>query len=273
MSQLNCDCLHYEWRGERDKPPILFLHGFMGSGRDWEKIVDLLIMKYSCLIVDLPGHGETRIYNENRIYSMYATAELINKLLDMENIVQCYLVGYSMGGRLALFLTLHYPHRFWKVILESASPGLKMPAERNVRCRNDECLARELELNNFDTFLMKWYKQPLFNSLYMHPDFDCLFKRLLQNNPVELARSLRHMGTGIQPSLWGKLIENKILLLLLVGEFDRKFRGIALEMMKCSSFVVQRVIDGCGHNIHFEKPKEFADAVEEFFKTTQVIRL
>ena len=197
-------------------------------------------------------------------WGMENTAAVIITLLNELSIGKCFLVGYSMGGRLALYLMLHYPQYFSKVVLESASPGLKTAAERQERIARDTLLADRLENDNLERFLTDWYRQPLFSDLQNHPRFREMFERRLRNNPAGLAKSLREMGTGCQPSLWEKLSQNKIPLLLVVGEKDTKFRSIADEMASLCSTATVEVIKGCGHNVHFEEPGKFVTEVEKF---------
>ena len=116
---------HYSFRGNRAKPLILFLHGFMGDNKEFNEIISLLSDQFFSLTVDLPGHGKTRVLGGEKCYMMSNTAEALINLLDQLNVKKCFLVGYSMGGRLALYLNLHFPQYFSKVVIESASPGLK----------------------------------------------------------------------------------------------------------------------------------------------------
>jgi len=87
-----------------------------------------------------------------------------------------------------------------------------------------------LENSDFRQLLVKWYDRPLFQSLQNHPDFGKMIQSRLEYQPKELAKSLRNMGTGNQPALWDRLAENKIPLLLLVGEDDVEFKAINAEM-------------------------------------------
>jgi 2-succinyl-6-hydroxy-2,4-cyclohexadiene-1-carboxylate synthase len=250
--------------GKEQRPTVLFLHGFMGSGDDWEVIISLLGKNFRCLTVDLPGHGQTASLNHYLCWDMENTAAAIISLLKKFAIKKCFLAGYSMGGRLALYLALHYPHFFSKLILESASPGLKTIEERKTRIEQDDRLAVQLENSDFKFFLSEWYQQALFRGLSELPQFEEMFQRRLNNDPQALAKSLREMGTGRQPSLWKKLFHNRIPLLLVVGEKDRKFRSIAEETASICSFATVKVIKSCGHNVHFEKPGIFAAEVENF---------
>jgi 2-succinyl-6-hydroxy-2,4-cyclohexadiene-1-carboxylate synthase len=256
--------LHYSFSGDPGKPLILFLHGFMGNTHEFDEAIRLLSDDFYCLTVDLPGHGATKVLGSNECYTMSNTAYAVIHLLDDLKITKCFLVGYSMGGRLALYLTLYFPHRFAKTILESASPGLLTEVERAERVKRDEQIARKLERSlddDFIAFLSNWYNQPIFGSIKNHPQFHNLIEVRLQNNPIELAKSLRFLGTGYQPSLWEKLKENTNPILLLAGEFDDKFVSINTRMTQVCDFCHLNIISHSGHNIHFENVREFVKNV------------
>ncbi|MCL1469290.1 2-succinyl-6-hydroxy-2,4-cyclohexadiene-1-carboxylate synthase [Argonema antarcticum] len=256
---------NYSLTGSRDNQPLLFLHGFMGSSNDFNNAIALLADQFYCLAIDLPGHGKTKVFGGEDRYTMLNTAQAAIALLDRLNITEkCFLVGYSMGGRLALYLTLHFPDRFAKVVLESTSPGLKTAGEKISRIQRDSQLAKELETGDFKAFLLNWYNQPIFHKLKKHPKFDKLLESRLDNSPLELAKSLRHMGTGSHTYLQYKLEYNKIPLLLLVGEYDDKFKIINEKMLKVSQVANMKIIKNCGHNIHFEDMNLWVRHLKEF---------
>ena len=236
----------------------------MGSSQVFDDVVTLLGDRFGYLIVDLPGHGQTKVTGKDDLYNMQNTAQALIELLDKLAIKKCFLLGYSMGGRLALYLALHFPQYFSKVVLESASPGLKTATQRTQRVNQDLKLAQQLESTDFELFLTKWYYNPLFASLKKNPQFSELLAKRLQNNPLELARSLRNLSTGLQSSLWEKLPDNKIPMLLLAGELDRKFVEINTEMANLYDRIQLTIVADCGHNIHFENPVQFTNIVRDF---------
>jgi len=256
---------HYSIQGNPELPVVLFLHGFLGSCRDFDKVVCHLSDEFCCLTVDLPGHGGTVVGGPDEHYTMASTAGALVDWLDHLNISSCCLVGYSMGGRLALYLALEFAKRFPKVVLESASPGLKTEQEQQERLRHDRALADRLEAD-FPTFLTHWYSQPLFRSLQTHPAFDQVVNQRSQNNPCNLAKSLRYLSTGLQPSLWGRLAQHTNPLLLLVGEHDRKFLGINQDMVSSCPAARLEVIPECGHAVHLECPKAFVASIRNFLQ-------
>jgi 2-succinyl-6-hydroxy-2,4-cyclohexadiene-1-carboxylate synthase len=248
--------------GDSHEFPILFLHGFMGDRTEFHEVMQSLSSQYYCISIDLPGHGTQLDKCGN--YTIVDTARSLIEFLNILQIEKCHLVGYSMGGRLALYLALHFPGYFLKVVLESASPGLKTVAEQNKRLQSDLRLAERLETEDFRSFLRQWYEQPIFASLREHPDFEKLLDRRSQNDPAALARSLRDLSVGCQPSLWEKLSENQVPLLLLTGELDAKFVNINTEMENLCRSATLEIADRCGHNIHFENANLFVEKIRNF---------
>lgn len=259
---------HYTLQGDRNLPVVLFLHGFLGSQEDFDGTIAHLVDQFCCLAVDLPGHGQTQVQGDAEQYSMPQTAQALVDLLDQLEIAHCFLVGYSMGGRLALYLALHFAHRFPKVVLESASPGLKTDRERQERLQRDWELADRLE-TDFAAFLSDWYNQPLFQPLRSHPNFEYMQARRWQNCPQALATSLRYLSTGRQPSLWPLLAQRAQPFLLLVGEDDHKFYRLNREMADhCPTARLQAISD-CGHVVHLEQPEAFTKQIRAFLSADQ----
>ena len=116
----------------------------MGSKTDFAEVIDLIAGRYCCLLVDLPGHGGTEV-SYDLDYQMSNTAWGLIELLKVLKISSCFLVGYSMGGRIALYLALHFPQYFSGVVLESASPGLETLKEKKLRIERDLLLIEKLQ--------------------------------------------------------------------------------------------------------------------------------
>jgi 2-succinyl-6-hydroxy-2,4-cyclohexadiene-1-carboxylate synthase len=232
-------------------PSIIFLHGFMGSGADWDELATRLD-QFSCQAIDLPGHGSCNV----EVNSFDACGDYVLEQLPAE---PCVLVGYSMGGRLALSLALQSPQRFSMLVLESASPGLKTELERAARRDHDEQLAHELETRNFDAFLDDWYQQPVFASLQSAPEkLAALKQRRLQNRPQNLARTLRACSVGGQPSYWGELSQLAVPLRVVAGVDDPKYVAIAQEIAGTTPNADVAIVRHSGHTTHFENPEAFA---------------
>lgn len=250
--------------GDPGHDPVLFLHGFLGSSEEFDPQIARLADRFRCIAVDLPGHGATRVYGGAALYRMAATADGLARLLAALGVRATALVGYSMGGRLALYLAARRPALCRRITLISASPGLAATSARQQRIEQDLALAEALLAEGLPAFLARWYAQPLFASLKAHPGFAGVLARRRRNDPRGLALSLRHLGTGCQPSLWSALPSLGVPLQLLVGERDAKFVAIAAEMARLCPAARLEVVAGCGHALHLEAPHQLADRLLAF---------
>lgn len=255
----------YRVRGEPGREAILFLHGFLGASDELDALTAELANRFYCLSPSLPGHGATRVASGLHGYRIEETAKALIDLLKALDLSPVGLVGYSMGGRLALYLATHFPDSFARVVSISATPGLKMASERHARILRDARLAASLEAEGLASFLARWYDQPLFATLRSHPIFPQVLDRRQRNDPAELARSLRQLGTGRQPSLWALLTSLPMPLLLLVGARDEKFVAINTEIAaQCPKARLETIPD-CGHAVHLEAPVRVAELIGQFF--------
>lgn len=248
--------------------PLLLMHGFSGSGETWQDIVAALSPGFRLICLDILGHGDSDKPETASRYRMPAIAADIIDLLDQLHITHANLLGYSMGGRLALYLALRYPERFSSLVLESASPGLADETERARRRQQDEALADRIEAHGIRWFVDFWEGLPLWASQSQLPSTVLQAQRnqRLSNDPRGLANSLRGMGAGAQPDLWQELPTLAIPALLVVGELDHKFRRINQAMTDSASSAELAVISSAGHNTHLENPTAFARVVRSFLQ-------
>lgn len=259
--------LHFETAGSEDDPSVIFLHGFMGSAADWREIVDGLRSRFFCIAVDLPGHGRSVRLASDGAYSMKGAAELLEAVLDEIGLDRSHIVGYSMGGRLALYFAVHHADRCRRVVLESASPGLEAESDRRARRGVDEAHAVRLETQEYGRFLEEWYRQPLFVTLERHTGLlERMIASRITNSPNELAIALRGMSTGRQPSLWEDLDAVSAPVLAAAGALDGKYAEIAERMAIRMPKARSAIIPNAGHNVHAEYPGVYRDLIQDFLK-------
>lgn len=254
---------HYnvEIRGAGD--PLALLHGFSGDVSTWDSLAAGLANDCQIIAIDLLGHGGSDAPIDIPSYRMESAAADVIDLLGQLVVTKPHLLGYSMGGRLALFLALRYPARIRSLILESASPGLADERARARRCKRDNDLADEIETRGIAWFVDYWESLPLWAS-----QSAALRRRQrrqrLANNPLGLSNSLRGMGAGAQPNLWGQLPQLLPPIGLIAGERDAKFRQINQAMRAAMPESSWSIIPAAGHNIHLEQPEAFCRAVRSF---------
>jgi 2-succinyl-6-hydroxy-2,4-cyclohexadiene-1-carboxylate synthase len=251
---------HYTQTDDLALPPLLLLHGWMGSSEDYLEVIDRLKVQFNCIAIDLPGHGRTEVSGGDLGYDFINTARGIVQLLDRLKIDRCAIAGYSFGGRLALYLALEYPERFDRVMLESASPGLATEVDRQARIIQDWQIIDRLETDSFADFVRDWYRQSLFTGIENQPNFDNLIhRRMTTNRANDLIRSLERAGVGMQPYLGDRLKVHTKPISLIVGGLDRKFIDINREIERSNPQFTLKIVPNCSHNVHFQNPQAWLD--------------
>jgi len=248
-------------------PTLVMLHGFTGSAAGWGSHLEALAASgWQVIALDLPGHGRSDAPGDAQCYTIESCQRYILATLQElgVNRGEAVLLGYSMGGRIALYTA--FSGFFRALILESASPGLEDQASREQRRFSDEALAASIERDGVQAFIDRWEKLPLFASQNtLSPEArDALRRQRLHNRASGLAQSLRGTGTGVQPSLHVRLPTLRIPVMLIAGELDTKFTAIARSMAQALPQSQLCIVPGAGHAVHLERPEEFDSIVEEF---------
>ena len=230
-------------------PTLVLLHGFTQTRQSWRRTIGALGGRRRALAPDLPGHGHAAA----RPASFPACTGYV-RALGGERFA---LVGYSMGGRIALHAALALGDRVDRLVLVGASPGIADPAERAARRASDEALADRIEAIGVEAFAREWAALPLWEgqpervAAAAHAD-------RLRNTPSGLAAALRGLGTGVMEPLWDALPSLAVPVTLAVGERDEKFRVIAERMAGALPRADVVVIPGVGHAAQLEAPEAVA---------------
>ena len=247
-------------------PPLVLLHGFTGSAASWRAHLGAFRDKFETLAVELLGHGASDSPADPARFRMERCVEDLAAVFDHLGLQRVNLLGYSMGGRVALHLTAALSERIGALVLESASPGLAGQAERQARVASDEALANLIEQQGLEAFVEHWSQLPIFASQALLPEVvrDDLRAQRLSNNPRGLANCLRGLGAGVPPSLWDRLNEVRTPALLIAGGLDPKYVTIAQAMADALPAGRLGILPGAGHAAHLEQPEAFDRLVLEF---------
>jgi len=264
-------CVH-SWGRDRD-PPVLLLHGFTGHGGSWAEAGGRFAEQgFHVLAPDLLGHGRSPHPSEADRYEMAHAGADLKTLLEESGVAAVHLLGYSMGGRLALFFALNYPERVRTLTLVGASPGIASAVGRAERRERDNGLAVRIEREGIGAFVDYWESLALWNSQRRNlstAQRRRLREQRLQNRPRGLANSLRGMGTGAQPNLHDALPSVSAPTLLLVGAEDEQFVAVNRRMAQSIPMANLVVIPETGHAVHLERPRDFARTVLDFWRSTE----
>ncbi len=246
---------------EAATPPVVLLHGFTGSSESWGSFLleGLAAGGRRVVALDLPGHGRLGRVGSARLADVVDLVEgCVDGTFD--------LVGYSMGGRLALHCALALPDRVRRVVLESASPGLDDEEARALRRADDAARARGLVEGGMADFARAWAAHPTLSpGPTRDPEDQARVDRVRRGQRAEgLAAALTGLGTGSLPPLWDRLPGLRQPTGLVVGALDDKFHGIARRMAASIPHPTLKVVPRAGHTVHLDRPEAWLSFVLRF---------
>ncbi len=243
------------------RPLAVLLHGYTQNSLCWGNFADALRQHFDILLVDLPGHGKTSAaYDEA---SLDETAQLVNETVAPYVKKQsCLLVGYSMGGRVALH-TLLDDASYWRAaVVIGTHPGIRDVSQRQQRQKQDTATAEKLVSQGLDAFLDDWFALDLFANL----DVKMQAKSARMTNRIDgLVACLRYRGTGVQEPLWQRLKEVEVPLFALAGGCDAKYVALAQELADIMPNGQQITIAAAGHSAHLEQPDQCVAVIQTFY--------
>lgn len=246
--------LYAKARAVAGRPWLVWLHGFLGCGREWQPFAEDFA-DWSQLWVDLPGHGGSA---QIAVNDFAGVSECLRATLAHYDIERYWLVGYSLGGRVAMYHACRgRAGGLMGLVAEGANPGLACKAEREQRALSDaRWMARFLN-EPLSAVLNDWYRQPVFSHLSEAQRGELIALRS-RNTAQGLAAMLEATSLARQPDLAAALRTLNIPFSYLCGERDAKFRALAQVRA-----LPLRAIPSAGHNAHRENPGAFRDALRE----------
>ena len=238
------------WHTEKAGLGILAIHGFTGSGSDWTPIAERLSVKV--VAPDVLGHGDSPAPEDCEQYRIQTVAKQCASWCDPER--DWVVMGYSMGGRVALHVARLLGSRLRGLVLISASPGIESPAARAERMAQDQALAGQIEASGIAWFQSHWSEQPIIRSQQQIPDAirDAMEQRRGENRASGLAGSLRGMGQGAADPVWSTLSEIDVPTLVISGEGDARYTEIAQRTVSEIKGATHVSFEGVGHCTHLE---------------------
>jgi 2-succinyl-6-hydroxy-2,4-cyclohexadiene-1-carboxylate synthase len=258
----------------RAGPPLLFVHGFLGEAADWDRMRALLGTDVGAACFELPGHGAappvaaTAGSGPERWFP--AAAERLRDACVAQG-TPPVLIGYSMGGRLALYTAVRFPRAAGGLVVIGADPGIEDAEARAERATRDEALARQLaaagDADAFAGWLQRWYAAPLFGGLRRRAEFDALLRRRLRGRPASLAAALRGLSVAVQPALWEALPRLPMPALFIAGAEDAKYRAVAGRIAELGAPWQAAVCPGAAHAVHLEQPEAVAGLIRSFARS------
>lgn len=254
--------------------PVVIIHGFTGSGAAMAPLIDRL-NGWRRIAVDLPGHGRSPAPADLTPYGVEAMAKSVAGLAAAAADGPCHVIGYSMGGRIALALAVAHPHECRSLTLISTTAGIDDQAERSRRRQADEALADRISQHGLEQFVDNWMAAPMWDTLrarLSETEWEASMRQRRSCDPVGLANSLRAGGTGSMTPLWDCLTAIEVPTLIVCGELDAKFVELGRQMNDLLPNSELAVMPGVGHAVHLEAPDSCARAIAKHLAASAELR-
>jgi 2-succinyl-6-hydroxy-2,4-cyclohexadiene-1-carboxylate synthase len=224
---------------------VLFIPGFMQRGDAWRPVAELLPERYPSTMLD---HGEHSFEG---------------RLREIEGSGASVLVGYSLGGRLALRAALRSPESYRALVLVGTTAGIEEGPLRVARAEADEKLASWMEAMPMEDIVGLWERQPLFAD-----QSDALVEAQrpgrLSQDPRSLALLLRTAGQGTLEPVWHELRSLELPVLAIAGARDDGYSRAAKRIASTAPNGRAAIVENAGHAPHLQRPDEVGDLVTEF---------
>lgn len=224
---------------------MLFIPGFMQRGDAWRPVAELLPERYPSTMLDHSEHS------------------FAGRLREIEQAGAEVLVGYSLGGRLALRAALRSPESYRALILVGSTAGIDEGPLRVARAEADEKLASWMEAMPIEDIVGLWERQPLFAD---QPDALVEAQRpgRMSHDPRSLALLLRTAGQGVLEPVWHELRSLELPLLAIAGARDDGYSRAAKRIASTAPNGRAVLVEDAGHAPHLQRPDEVADLVSEY---------
>jgi len=263
--------------------PVLFLHGFSGSGLSWAGIAGLG-NRVRAIVPDLPGHGATGWEVDPRPAaaagaggtgdgppdrrpraSVERTADDLAAIVRRLGAARVDVVGYSLGARIALRLAVVHPEAVGRLVLEAPSAGIADPAARAARAVADAERARLVVSEGIEAFAARWEAEPVLAGEAALPAGARARQAAIRRShaPLGLAASLVHAGQGAMEPLHDRLAAVSAPTLVVAGA-DDPVRARAEEVAAGIPGARLVLVPGAGHAPHLERPDRFHAILFDF---------
>ncbi|RME17519.1 MAG: alpha/beta hydrolase [Bdellovibrio sp.] len=253
---------------------MVFLHGLMGSLSNWRRIIKELESEFEILAYDQRGHGKS--FRPPTGYAPMDYAKDLIELLDDLKWKEVFLVGHSMGGRNAIQAAALVPHRIKKLVIEDISPRGDEKGLQKIQFLLSQVPVPFPSREAARTYLFgPFEKEVLKGDSHAHVLAQFFYSNIITD---ETGRAdwrfykegiLESARMGREVDLWPTYEALSMPILIIRGEHSKDLtREEAQKMLQKQPRAQLVEVKGAGHWVHFDRPKEFIQAIADFFKSS-----
>jgi len=248
--------LHFRTMGYGES--LFIMHGVFGSSDNWQTLGKVFSEKNKIYLLDLRNHGKSP-HSDDFDYD-FMVADIL-ELMDDEKIQSAHILGHSMGGKVAMNLATKHPERVKKLIVVDIAPKYYPPHHQQI---------------------FEGFNSVDLNSIESRKDADDQIKKVISDIGVRqfLLKNLERTKDGFEWKLnvaaiqkaienMGEGLEQKVsfdgqTLFIAGGKSDYIVSDDHEAILRVFPNAAIETIEGAGHWVHAEKPKELANSVLEF---------
>ncbi len=251
------------------KVDLIFLHGFLGLPADWDQVIARIKVDLSGTDI-VPMFHPIDYFNRPNLspkntFDKVAT-EFVNTIESTTSNPRKILVGYSLGGRLALHIFEKKPELFERMICVSTNPGFRSSQLEELMERDSrDQFWSELFLNHdWNEVVVKWNEQEVFNGSVNEPQRESgLYRRDL------LAKALVNWSLAKQTDKRLLIRKYPKKITMVVGDKDKKFIELNRALLKENPDIGIKMIPSAGHRVLFDNPPELARVISSSILVTK----
>jgi pimeloyl-ACP methyl ester carboxylesterase len=226
--------------------PVIFLHGFLESIGMWN-FIDMNQLPFKCVLIDLPGHGDSELWDANETPSLNFMAAEVQKVIQFLGIDSYHVVGHSMGGYIALILK-ESDANCQKVVLLNST--FKADSEQKKR---DRVRVADLALQAKNLFI----QEAIPRLFYRFDKEEIVVKNLIEEAKQMDGQAIAYAALAMRErrDAFHLLADFSADIFIIQGKYDPLISSeCMLEDMVCYPKQLI-VIEDVGHMSHVENPK------------------
>lgn len=246
--------LYYEQYGESE--PIIFSHGWLDDCSAWNSQIELFAKNHTVILYDHRGHG--RSDKPRADYSVKALSNDLDSFMQTLKLERVTLVGFSLGGMVALMFTLQHPAKVSKLVLVGTTAKMAMPAH---------ILSALRYILPYRTFV-RIASKPRFYKPSQHIIEDFI-PRAMKVPKYAAYKCFAELTNNYD--IRNRVSYIKVPTLIIVGEKDMTNLKGSQHLSREIEGSRLQVISGCGHSVMIEKPEEFNQILQQFIDEEKAI--
>jgi len=255
--------LHYKQLGDKNQQPLIILHGLFGMLDNWQSLAIRWSASYCVYTIDLRNHGRSP-HSDKMDY--YVMAEDVIRFCHHHHLNEVYILGHSMGGKVAMQTAMECPELILKLIIVDIAPknyigdsDVVLPAIASISL-SEIASRKEAELQLMKIILDKAVVLFILKNLYRDEDGKYKWRMNFE--------TIREDINEIKSNSLGPFVMYHGPTLFIKGGNSPHYIEAGDTSLLATYFSDFRIvsIEGAGHWVHADKPEIFYEVVSRFLK-------